>query len=210
MILIMTLGFDEKFALRAIFRRGLRAGDKVIFIVSEDEDPRAEKAFSTLQQIVFRSIPEVSVERFRIPVRDFPKAVSLIRKLALSLLRRGEKIILNLSGGQRIAILEVLAGFLSCGATNIEVEVESEDSSTLATFPLIMMTNIELDHEDINIIKILTQSPKRFNEIQSATGISKSSTWRRLKKLIDLGLVEKVDDKYKLTELGQSRITNDP
>ena len=73
-----------------------------------------------------------------------------------------------------------------------------------------MMTNIELDHEDINIIKILTQSPKRFNEIRSATGISKSSTWRRLKKLIDLGLVEKVEDKYKLTELGQSRITNDP
>jgi len=204
----MTLGFDEKFALRAIFRRGLRAGDKVIFVVPEDEDPRAEKAFSTFQQIIFRSIPEVSVERFRIPVRDFPKAVSLIRNLALSLLRSGEKVVLNLSGGQRIAILEVLAGFLSCGASNVEVEVESEDSSTLATFPLIMMTSIELDHEDTNILKILTQSPKRFSEIQSAAGISKSSTWRRLKKLVNLGLVEKVNDKYKLTGLGQSRITN--
>jgi CRISPR-associated protein Csa3 len=210
MIIVMTLGFDEKFALRAIFRRGLRAGDRVIFVVPEDEDPRAEKAFSTLQQIVFRSIPEVYVERFRIPVRDFPKAVSLIRRLALSLLRSSEKVILNLSGGQRIAILEVLAGFLSCGAGDVEVEVESEDSSTLATFPLIMMRNIELDHEDANILKILTQAPRRFNEIQSAAGISKSSTWRRLKKLIDLGLVEKVDDKYKLTELGQSRIINNP
>jgi CRISPR-associated protein Csa3 len=210
MILVMTLGFDEKFALRAIFRRGLKAGDRVIFIVPEDEDPRAEKAFSTIQQIVFRSIPEVSVERFRIPVRDFPKAVSLIRGLALSLLRGGEKVILNLSGGQRITILEVLAGFFSCGAGDVEVEVESEDSSTLATFPLIMMTNIELDYEDVNILKILTQAPRRFNEIQSAAGMSKSSTWRRLKKLIDLGLVEKVDSKYKLTELGQSRIINNP
>jgi CRISPR-associated protein Csa3 len=210
MILVMTLGFDEKFALRAIFRRGLRSGDRVIFVVPEDEDPRADRAFSTIQQIVFRSVPEVSVERFRIPVRDFPKAVSLIRRLALSLLRSGEKVVLNLSGGQRIAILEVLAGFLSCGAGEVEVEVESEDSSTLATFPLIMMTNIGLDHEDVNILKILTQAPRRFNEIQSAAGISKSSTWRRLKKLMDLGLVEKVDNKYKLTELGQSRIINNP
>jgi CRISPR-associated protein Csa3 len=206
MILVMTLGFDEKFALRAILRRGLRAGDRVIFVVPEDEDPRAEKAFSTIQQIVFRSISEVFVERFRIPVKDFPKAVSLTRKLALSLLRSGEKVILNLSGGQRITILEVLAGFLSCGAADVEVEVESEDSSTLATFPLIMMTNIELDYEDVNILKILTQASRRFNEIQLAAGMSKSSTWRRLKKLIDLGLVEKVDSKYKLTELGQSRI----
>jgi CRISPR-associated protein Csa3 len=208
MNLVITLGFDEKFALRAIFRRGLRAGDRVIFVVPEDEDPRAEKAFSTLQQIVFRSIPEVSVERFRIPVRDFPKAVSLIRRLALSLLRSGEKVILNLSGGQRIVILEVLAGFLSCGASGVDVEVESEDSSTLATFPLTMMTNIKIDREDADILKILTQAPRRFSEIQSAAGISRSSTWRRLKKLIGLGLVEKVDDKYKLTELGQSRISN--
>jgi CRISPR-associated protein Csa3 len=206
MILVMTLGFDEKFALRAIFRRGLRSGDRVIFIVPEDEDPRAEKAFLTIQQIIFRSIPEVSVERFRIPVKDFPKAVSLTRKLALNLLRSGEKVILNLSGGQRITILEVLAGFLSCDAGDVEVEIESEDSSTLATFPLIMMTNIELDHGDVNILKILAQAPRRFNEIQSAAGISKSSTWRRLKRLIDLGFVEKVDSKYKLTELGQSRI----
>jgi CRISPR locus-related DNA-binding protein len=150
----------------------------------------------------------VFVERFRIPVRDFPKAVSLIRRLALSLLRSGEKVILNLSGGQRIVILEVLAGFLSCGASGVEVEVESEDSSTLATFPLTMMTKIKIDREDADILKILTQAPRRFSEIQSAAGISRSSTWRRLKKLIGLGLVEKVDDKYKLTELGQSRISS--
>jgi CRISPR-associated protein Csa3 len=208
MILVMTLGFDEKFALRAIFRRGVRAGDRVIFIVPEDEDPRAEKAFSTLQQIVFRSIPEVSVERFKIPVKEFSKAVSAIRKLALSLLRSGEKVVLNLSGGQRLAILEVLAGFLSCGASDVEVEVESEDSSILASFPLMMMTNIELDHEELRILEILAKSAKRFREIHLAIGISKSSAWRKLKRLIDLKLVEKVGDEYRLTAFGESRIIN--
>lgn len=206
----MTLGFDEKFALRAIFRRGLRAGDRVIFIVPEDEDPRADKAFSFLQQIIFKSIPEASVERFSIPARDFPRAVSLIRKLALSLLRSGDKLVLNLSGGQRIVILETLAGFLSCGAGNIEVEVESEDSSTLITFPLMVMSNIELDHGDVRILEALAQFPKRFGEIHSAIGLSKSSTWRKLKRLMDLGLVKKVDDKYMITEFGQSRITDNP
>jgi CRISPR-associated protein Csa3 len=208
MILVMTLGFDEKFALRAIFRRGLRVDDKVIFVVPEDEDPRAEKAFSTLRQVVFKSIPEVSVERFKIPVREFPKAVSLIRKLALNLLRSGEKVVLNLSGGQRIVILEVLAGFLSCGAIDVEVEVESEDSSTLAVFPLMMMANIELDHEDIRILGVLAQSPRKFSEVYLTVGLSKSSAWRRLKKLIDLRLVEKAGDRYRLTDLGQSKIAN--
>jgi len=208
MILLVTLGFDEKFALRAIFRRGLRAGDKVIFVVPEDEDPRAEKAFSTIQQIIYRSIPEVSIERFRVPVKEFSKAVSLMRKLALSLLRSGEKIVLNLSGGQRIVILGVLAGFLSCGASDVEVEVESEDSSALATFPLMIMENIKLDHEDIRILEVLAKSPKRFGEVHSVVGISKSSAWRKLKKLTDLGLIEKVDEEYRLTELGESRITS--
>ena len=207
MIFVITLGFDEKFALRAIFRRGLRAGDKVILVVPENEDPRAEKAFSTLQQFVFRSVPEVSVERFRIPAKNFPKAVSLVRKLASNLLRSGEKVVLNLSGGQRMVILEVLAGFLSHGVSDIEVEVESEDSSAIATFPLTMMTNIGLDHEDLEILKALAHSPMKFTQIYSELSISKSSAWRRLKKLIKLGLVKKLNKTYILTELGHSRIS---
>jgi len=37
----MTLGFDEKFALRAIFRRGLKVGDRVVFVVPEDEESKS-------------------------------------------------------------------------------------------------------------------------------------------------------------------------
>ncbi|MCD6089598.1 CRISPR locus-related DNA-binding protein [Candidatus Bathyarchaeota archaeon] len=206
MILITTLGFDEKFALRAILRRGLKAGDRIIVVVPEKDDPRAEKAFSTLQQIVCRSMPEVSIEKLRIPSQDFSKAVSFLRKLALDVLRSGEKIVLNVSGGQRIIILELLAAFLSVGAYEAELEVESEDSSTIAVLPLRIMAKIGLDREDTMILEALAQSSKKFSDICSTLSMSRSSVWRRLKKLVELGLVEKVEKRYKLTELGYSRI----
>ena len=206
MILITTLGFDEKFALRAILRRGLKAGDRIIVVVPEKNDPRAEKAFSTLQQIVCRSLPEISIEKLRVPSQDFSRAVSLLRRLALDVLRGGEKIALNVSGGQRIIILELLAAFLSVGAYEAELEVESEDSSTIAVLPLRIMAKIDLDREDAMILEALAQSSRKFSDICSILSMSRSSVWRRLKKLVELGLVEKVEKRYKLTELGYSRI----
>ncbi|MCF8884320.1 MAG: CRISPR-associated CARF protein Csa3 [Candidatus Nezhaarchaeales archaeon] len=207
MILIITLGFDEKFALRAIFRHGLKANDKILILMPEKSDPRAEKAFSIIQQIVGNSFPEVSIEKIYIPSQDFPKAVSVLRKLALNVLREGEKVILNISGGQRIVILELLTGFLSVDARNVEVEIESEDSSTMAIFPLEMMRKMDLDQEDIKILEILAQSPKNFNQICLILNLSKSSVWRRLRKLMELGLIEKKEKTYQLTELGYSRIS---
>ncbi|MEM1742877.1 MAG: CRISPR-associated CARF protein Csa3 [Nitrososphaerota archaeon] len=207
MILIITLGFAEKFALRAIFRHGLKANDKILILMPEKSDPRAEKAFSIIQQIVGNSFPEVSIEKIYIPSQDFPKAVSVLRKLALNVLREGEKVILNISGGQRIVILELLTGFLSVDARNVEVEIESEDSSTMAIFPLEMMRKMDLDQEDIKILEILAQSPKNFNQICLILNLSKSSVWRRLRKLMELGLIEKKEKTYQLTELGYSRIS---
>lgn len=207
MIMIITLGFDEKFALRTIFRHGLKPNDKILILIPEKTDPRAEKAFSTIQQVVGKSFPEVSIEKIYIPSQDFPKAVSFLRKLALNVLREGEKVILNVSGGQRIVILELLVGFLSVEAHNVEVEIESEDSSTMAIFPLEMMRRIDLDQEDLKILETLTRSPKKFSQICLILNLSRSSAWRRLKKLLDLGLIEKKEKMYQLTELGYTRIS---
>ncbi|MEM4889385.1 MAG: CRISPR-associated CARF protein Csa3, partial [Thermosphaera sp.] len=153
MILIFTLGFDEKFALRTIFRRGIKVGDKIIVVMPEKNDPRAEKAYLMLQQIISNSIPGIPIEKITIPSQDFPRAVSLLRKIALSLLRKNGKIVLGLSGGQRIIILQLLAAFLSVGAREVEIEIESEDSSIVATFPLGMMMKVELDQDEIRILK---------------------------------------------------------
>jgi len=209
MILIFTLGFDEKFALRTIFRRGIKVGDKIIVVMPEKNDPRAEKAYLMLQQIISNSIPGIPIEKITIPSQDFPRAVSLLRKIALSLLRKNGKIVLGLSGGQRIIILQLLAAFLSVGAREVEIEIESEDSSIVATFPLGMMMKVELDQDEIRILKSIAESPKTFSQICSSLNLSKSSAWRKLKRLIELGLIKKAEKGYELTDLGRSKIDVD-
>lgn len=206
MRLISTLGFDERFTLRAIFRRGLKVGDKIVIVMPEKNDPRAEKAFSTLQQIISNSIPEVKIEKIYIPSHDFARSVSFLRKIALMFLQDEKKVVLSLSGGQRIVILELLAAFLSIGAREVEVEIESEDLSMTSIFPLGMMMKIDLDQEDIKILESLVESPKKLSQIYSILNMSKSSTWRRLKRLIEFGLIERAKKMYKLTDLGLSRL----
>ena len=206
MILLITFGFDEKFALRAIFRRGLRAGDRVIAIVPERNDPRAEKAFSALKHVVGGAIPDASIEKMAVPSENFLKAVSHLRKLITELLHSGDKLVVNVSGGQRILILELLTALLNLGAYDVELEIETEDSSAMATFPLRVMMKIDLDQTDLKFLKILAQGPKGLNEVCLHSNMSKSSAWRRLKKLATLKLIEKRGRKYHITKLGYSKI----
>ncbi|MEM4649771.1 MAG: CRISPR locus-related DNA-binding protein, partial [Candidatus Bathyarchaeia archaeon] len=52
MIIVITLGFDEKFALRAITRRGLKPEDEIIIVTSKPSDERTEKAFQNFTTIL--------------------------------------------------------------------------------------------------------------------------------------------------------------
>lgn len=62
---------------------------------------------------------------------------------------KGEEIILSLSGGPRMMILETLITTNSLGM-DAEVEAELEDSSTVISFPLKLLSSIKLNDKEIS------------------------------------------------------------
>ncbi len=212
MNLVVTLGFEEKYALRALMRSSLGRGDRFIIILPDDKHPRREKAYNFIvEEIVKKVFPELEVERVEVNVRDFYGAIHRIRELLKGL--KG-KIVLNVSGGLKILILEVLAAASSLGLEDAEVEIEDIDSEDIdvreAPFvraPLKVMYPVKLDDSDLEILrKAREKGELTLKEATEEFGAPKATLWRRLNRLVEHGLLEKADDTYHLSELGRSRI----
>jgi CRISPR-associated protein Csa3 len=207
MILIVTLGFDEKFALRAIMRRGIKEGDKLIALLPKKGDPRGEKAFLTLKQTLLNMLPKLEVEMVEVNLQDPYEAISNLRKLFKSLSLKGEELILNLSGGQRLLIIETLAAALSLDLRNMKFELETEDSSLYFTSSLDIMLPMDLDKVDLSILqKVAEKGSIKLTDMVNEIECPKTTLWRKLNRLAELKLVEKDNDYYSLSDLGRSRL----
>jgi CRISPR locus-related DNA-binding protein len=206
MILVSTLGFDEKFALRSVLRNSLSPKDEIYLILPRGNEPRVAKAINNLREIVERGFSDVKVQTFEIPLESFSGAVSRVRNLMKNF--HDQRIVINLSGGQRVVLLIVLAAILSLDI-EAKIEIETEDSGLLFEFPIGMLKPTRLDELDGKILKIIADvSAVTMNELASRLMISKTSAWRRLERLKTSGLLCRNQRKaYSLTDLGRSRTT---
>ncbi|WEU40302.1 MAG: CRISPR-associated CARF protein Csa3 [Candidatus Odinarchaeum yellowstonii] len=199
MIYVITLGFDEKFALRAIARRGLKDGDRVWVILPQPVDERAERAFNHFYEILSRMFNNLEIRNFKVEPRNLLQ--SLIQLCEILSLKRDEKYILILSGGFRALILETLlaATLLKLDA---EVDVEFEDSSSIISFPLLMNKSIEIVESEKIILEKLKEQPSNLSNLVKATGLNKTTLWRIIKNLANRGYLKQDRNIYSLTDLG--------
>ena len=131
MIIFATLGFDEKFIIRDILRRGIKEESKLLIFTSS-EDSRVEKAFMTLKT-TFISIP-LKIEKYRINIENPFSAISEIRNIILENIKGHSEIVFNLSGGQRI-LLSYIFSIIASEKLNCEIVMISEDSSFQVSLP---------------------------------------------------------------------------
>jgi CRISPR-associated protein Csa3 len=186
MLYLVTLGFSETFALRGILSRGLREEDRVIIVMPSKEDPRAEKAKSSLLDVLTKAMPNLKYNELRLPHEDFYGSVKIVRDSVRSFAER--PVYVNLSGGMRLVILETLLGLITANIDG-EIEVYSEDYSTQVSFRIWDMTPVYLDREDRRVLEMVSDGITSPTEIAEKTGISKATAWRKLKRLEELGLV---------------------
>ena len=188
-LLALTLGFDEKFAVRALLRAGLSFGDKAVIFLAEPLDERAVKAWRTVEDIVSRYFSGVHVETVKVNVSNFYSAVETVAKKLAEASENADEVLINLSGGMRILILEVLtaAHMLKLKAT---VEVEFENFLGLAKFPLELLS-IELSESEKLILKyIVAKKQTTITDVSKDLKISKATAHRKLWKLAEKGLVK--------------------
>lgn len=199
MFYVITLGFDEKFALRALTRRGLKNSDEVLVIIPTPIDNRAETAYRQLSDILVRIFQYNRITRLEVNPRNFLECLIDIIKVFVT--RSNEKFVLVLSGGFRALILEVLMAASMLGL-DAEIELDLEDYSSTLIFPLRWFTPLKLEEEDIEILRYINNLTT-LSKLSKELRYSKSTIWRRVKKLEEQGIVKYSERKVYLTELGR-------
>lgn len=188
MIIAVTFGFDERFAIRALMRRPVRGEVRIAVLVPEDgEQERVNKALAVLNEFVTRYVTERGIERVTVPVEDFLGAVLMLARTFRSWTER--PVVLNLSGGMRLLVAEALCAAL-LSRVPMTVEIESEDGKVLAEFSTTDLTFPETDEIDRQIIESLGYGTMTLGLLSERLGLSKPTVWRRLRRLADAGLLE--------------------
>lgn len=182
-ILIVTLGFDEKFQVRAVMRR-FKEINKVI-IVGSFNDEKANNALRNLEDIIGK-IAGVSYEVLEVNPYSFEDIVVSISKIIHKY--EGNKFILNLSGGMRILILGVTFAFF-INNINAEIEIETEDFKRLATVNINDFMPISISVDCLNILKAVALGYNTINSISSFLKLPLSTVWRKIKELRSEGLL---------------------
>jgi len=188
-VLALTLGFDEKFAIRALLRAGLSFGDKALIFLAEPLDERAVKAWKVVEDIISRYFSGVTIEAIKVNVADFYGSVRKISEKLKAEVNEGSQLIINLSGGMRALILEVLIAAHMLRLKG-EVEVEFENFMGLTRFPLEIL-RLELEEKDRLILRFIkSRGQVSIAVVTKELGLSKSAAHRRIWKLARNKLVK--------------------
>jgi len=186
-IIAVTFGFDEKFAIRALMRHPPSDRTRVVVLLPEEgQDERVERGLSVLNDFVKRYVNEEGVELMKVPIGDFHGSVLTLARAFRSWAER--PIILNLSGGMRLLVVEALCAAL-ISRVPMTIEVESEDGKALAAFSTDDLSFSEIDEVDRQIMESLARGDKTLGSLSERLGISKATVWRRLRRLERAGMV---------------------
>jgi CRISPR locus-related DNA-binding protein len=159
-IIAITFDADEKFAVKALLRHHSERTKVVVIVPEGIQDDRG---LSVLNDFVKRYVNEEGVELMKVPIRDFHGSVLTLARTFRSWAER--PIILNLSGGMRLLVVEALCAAL-ISRVPMTVEVESEDGKALAAFSTDDLSFPEIDEVDRQIIEMLAAGLRRSARYQ--------------------------------------------
>ncbi len=202
-LLVYTLGFDEKFAIRAFTRHDLNIGDKVLLITARPVVERVEKAYLTLEEFIRKYYQgKIDLELFPVNLSSFIDAVCTIKDRFIREFSNNifDRIIINLTGGLRVLVLSTFTAllFLPENITKhkyIHIEVEFEDSSRLIEIPsqiihIITFANTLTDEKKKVLRFLLEKGKSTIPDISASLALDPSTVRRHIYDLNEMGLVD--------------------
>jgi CRISPR-associated protein Csa3 len=190
-LLGLTIGFDERFAIRALMRAGIGGGDRVLVFVAEPMEERAERCLKLFREFVSKYVEDVNLKIVEVKVGDFSSAVLRMKRALEDFVKGADEVVLNLSGGMRALILEALSAAVLL-ELDLTVEVELENLRGLIAFPLRLLGAESLSREEIRILSVLVEAGGELDlsEVSEMSSMPRSSVHKRLRRLVERGLVE--------------------
>ena len=194
-LIVLTIGFDEKYGLKALLRKGITTEDKVLVLVHENPGPGVKASIDELKDVLAKALGNgVTMDVVEVPIWDFFKASMVITEAIKERLEEGAKVRAALSSGSRALILETIFSLIMLGDAVEEVEADTEDGKAVINFPKGVLRPPQVDKTDIEILSFLFEGDKDTNELQRLMSAKrpfpKSTLFKRLIILRDKGLVE--------------------
>jgi CRISPR-associated protein Csa3 len=194
--LVATFGFDIDFVLRRISGRKY---DKIILLSlkTPEGEKRVEKAYTTLKTVCISMGVDCALE--------WLTENGLVRTIYSILSREaGEASVeLYLTGGPRILVVSALTAALmlsSRHAEKINIVVEGEAFEKTWEAPLKTLKKLVALDEKSREVVMHTAVLRRTSlaELSRKLGLPKPTVLRRLRELVDKGVVCKMGDEYLL------------
>ena len=205
--LVMTLGFEPGplvSAVAANAAEGFEPGAEIVVFTPSFKDERAERAWRELQNIFsMMSLRDVSLRRLVIDLSDFTSAVLQVKKVFTGLRERRVKI--SLTGGMRALVLAVFVAYLTTKWEQVpEVEVFLEGRGEALKIPrLAAALGPRVSERKLRVLDFMRPgSTYRIGDLAGLLPQERSTIYRHLKSLAEVGLVERVDGAFKITDLG--------
>ena len=195
-LVVSTLGFEEKWAIRAVLTYGLEPGDHIIVITGPIID-KVERAYESIKKVA-DMVGDVKVYLLSIENPcDFIENVSRIKEVLIKHAYSMDSIIIVLSGGMRVLVLSLYTAILFLpeeikGKINI-IRLDLEDGSCSVEIPLKLLDLVKTWSPGVlkDILKIVYERGEvSIEDIAGYTGKDRTTIRRQVAKLAELGLVE--------------------
>ena len=207
--IIAPVVFNTNPVIRAMMDSGFADLKGVYLIVPKGEkDQGVETALSEVKKVAqlggLKELKKVEVE-----YNDFFQAILNIRKLIDDISISGEKIIVSLGGGIKALDTEVLiACMIAANFQRKRLQVfiypESGEGTRMSFVVEDVVTISNLYGEEFRLLNAIKEMKKgSITSISERLKIPKSTAWKRINKLVEMGLVRPERRKYVLTELGE-------
>ena len=207
--IIAPVVFNTNPVIRAMMDSGFADLKGVYLIVPKGEkDQRVETALSEVKKVAqLGSLNEL--KKVEVDYSDFFQAILNIRKLIDDISISGEKIIVSLGGGIKALDTEVLiACMIAANFQRKRLQVfiypESGEGTRMSFVVEDVVTISNLYGEEFRLLNAIKEMKKgSITSISERLKIPKSTAWKRINKLVEMGLVKQEGRKYVLTELGE-------
>jgi len=197
-LLVSSVGFEEKFMLRAFLRRGRSEISGVLLVKPFGDNEKVSKAIESFNNL----LKEVSIPLniLEINYLDYISSVSSISKWIKS--SKYSSFILSLSSGMRVVNFEILSAFLVLNL-NAEIEIEAESLEGVVSWKIDEMVRKNFEENDIKILLAIKDGKKNVSEISRKMKIPIATTWRKINRLINNYYIRKEGEELSLTKKGE-------
>ncbi|MGQ4894221.1 MAG: CRISPR-associated CARF protein Csa3 [Candidatus Njordarchaeia archaeon] len=208
---IATFGWSETVVTSMIVKHALKSGDKIVLLTPEEfRDERTDLSFSNLRHIIKRQNPQIELEMQGIPITDFNKGVMKILNIIFQSASASSTLIINLSGGMRILVLEaytatIIATSKYPGKIQID-EIIIEGKNLQIPIPMPPIELMRLNRSEEKILESIKAGAKYVDDLSSQLDLTISTIHKAVKKLENQTLLltskEGKRKKLSLTERG--------